>query len=309
MELRDLRYFCTTAELEHVTKAAERLNIAQPYLTRVIHQIEEDIGGELFDKDGRRIKLNANGRVFYHYAKRVLADMDRLHAETDYLFDIKRQNITLLCNTETFSKRLVTAFYQENPSYSLSILNETIPGMIAALGSGEAQFAISSPPIHVDDAMTNIETIEVFHAAGCVVFPPNHPLLAKEKVTIDDLRNERVVAMARGNAMRNRLATIFEEYDYRPNIVFETNSYYSIVQAVQSGLGYAFVTEIMLEDYPEIKDFAVPVDIPDIIGYYGLSYNKTMIDDRNNSHFKAFVLDFLTKLQKEMDENSILRGR
>lgn len=72
MDIRDLRYFCLTAELEHVSKAAEKLGIAQPYLTKIIGQIEDEFGAELFDKVGRKIKLNNDGEVFYQNAKKSL---------------------------------------------------------------------------------------------------------------------------------------------------------------------------------------------------------------------------------------------
>ncbi len=85
MELRDLRFFCLTAELQHVSKTAEKLGIAQPYLTKIIGQIEEELGTQLFDKVGRQIRLNHYGEVFYIKAKKVLADMENLYTEMDYV--------------------------------------------------------------------------------------------------------------------------------------------------------------------------------------------------------------------------------
>jgi len=85
MEIRDLQYFCMTAELEHVTKAADKLGVAQPFLTKVIGQLEKEIGVPLFDNVGRKIKLNEYGEVFYFHAKKILTELDNLRNNMDEL--------------------------------------------------------------------------------------------------------------------------------------------------------------------------------------------------------------------------------
>ncbi|MEA4894978.1 MAG: LysR family transcriptional regulator [Oscillospiraceae bacterium] len=301
MELRDLRFFCLTAEIEHVTKAADRLGVAQPFLTRIIKQIEEEIGGELFEKVGRRIKLNSNGEVFYKYAKQVLADMDSLYSEMDYVFDRREQTITLLCNTESFATRLIIAFRDQNPDYALSVLNVTKQEMIEALTTGEAQFGLSYPPIKENEGL-NLVTKQAFSAKGIVLLPPGHALLAKSPITLDDLRGERLVTMPRNSGMRNKLDPIFEKYDFHPQIVFESNNLNMITQAVHSGFGYAFVTPLIMEDYPEMRKYCVDIDIPEVVGDYGLTYNKLTVDNRNARHFRDFVLEFLENLQTHFDD-------
>ncbi len=297
MELRDLRFFCLTAEIEHVTKAADRLGVAQPFLTRIIKQIEEEIGGELFEKAGRRIRLNSNGEVFYKYAKQVLADMESLYSEMDYIFDRKEQTITLLCNTESFATRLIIAFRDKNPDYTLSVLNVTKQEMIEALTTGEAQFALSSPPIKENEGL-NLVTKQAFSAKGIILLPPGHRLLAKNPIVLEDLRGERLVTMPRNSGMRNKIDPVFEKYDFHPQIVFESNNLNMITQAVQGGFGYAIVTPLIMEDYPELRKYCVDIEIPEVIGEYGLTYNKLTVENRNARHFRDFVLEFLEGLQK-----------
>ncbi|PKM73168.1 MAG: hypothetical protein CVU91_06270 [Firmicutes bacterium HGW-Firmicutes-16] len=297
MELRDLRFFCLTAEIEHVTKAADRLGVAQPFLTRIIKQIEEEIGGELFEKVGRRIRLNSNGEVFYKYAKQVLADMESLYSEMDYVFDRKEQTITLLCNTESFATRLIIAFRDKNPDYTLSVLNVTKQEMIEALTTGEAQFALSSPPIKENEGL-NLITKQAFSAKGIILLPPGHRLLAKNPIVLEDLRGERLVTMPRNSGMRNKIDPVFEKYDFHPQIVFESNNLNMITQAVQGGFGYAIVTPLIMEDYPELRKYCVDIEIPEVIGEYGLTYNKLTVENRNAKHFRDFVLEFLENLQE-----------
>lgn len=306
MELRDLRYFCLTAEIEHVTKAADRLGIAQPFLTRIIKQIEEEIGGELFEKAGRRIRLNSNGEVFYKYAKQVLADMERLYSEMDYVFDRKEQMITLLCNTESFATRLILAFREQNPEYALSVLHVSQQEMIEALTTGAAQFALCYPPISEKEGL-NLVTKESFCVKGIVLLPPEHPLLQKKTIVLEDLCGERLVTMPKNSGMRNKLQPIFDKYDFHPQIVFESNNLNMITQAVQSGFGYAFVTPLIMEDYPELWQNCVDIDNPEVVGSYGLTYNKLTVENRNSRHFRDFVLSFLSRLQEDFKESERLK--
>lgn len=300
MEIRDLRFFCLTAEIEHVTKAADRLGVAQPYLTRVIKQIEEEIGGDLFEKAGRRIRLNSSGEVFYKYAKQVLADMDRLYSEMDYVFDRREQTITLLCNTESFATRLILAFRDQNPDYALSVLHVTKEEMIEALTTGDAQFAISSPPIKENEGI-NLVTVQAIDMKGIILLPPGHRLLGKNPIVLEDLEGERLVTMPKKSGMRNKIDSVFEKHDFHPQIVFESNNLNMITKAVESGFGYAIVTPLIMEDYPDLRKYCIDIDIPEVIGHYGLTYNKLTVENRNAKHFRDFVLDFLENLQKQFE--------
>ncbi len=296
MERRDLRYFCLAAEMQHITKAAERLGVAQPFLTKIIKQLEDEIGGELFEISSRGIKLNSNGEVFYKYAKQVLADMDRLYSEMDYFFDRKERTITLLSNTEAFSPKLISEFKNTNPIYALSILHSSKQEMIDALSRGDADFALCCPPIGEDECF-GIITEEIFYEIGCVLLPPGHRLIGRGKITLDDLRGEPLVTMPPKSGMRYKLDPIFDKYDFHPQIVLETNSINIAIKAINSGWGYAFLTTLIMDDYPELLDNCVTIDIPEIKGSFGLSYNKLAVEKINADNFRLFMRAFLSELK------------
>lgn len=302
MELRDLRYFCTVAEFEHVTKAAQHLNIAQPYLSRVIHQLEEEVGGPLFEKNTRYIRLNSEGRAYYKHAKKILSEVDSLYSEMNYLFEKENQTITLIANTESFSTKIILEFNKLDPDYSISVLQVKTRDIIQMLLNGEAQFALSSPPLPTGTYSSIIDTIEIFHATGCVLLPPNHPLLEKASVNIEDIRHEKLITMPKGSGMRNRLQPIFDNYNYHPKIVCESDNLNVITQAVQNGIGLAFITDVIISEYPELRENVRKLDLPDVIGYYGLSYNKNNISNENEAHFRKFIVNFFKSLSESIAE-------
>ena len=81
MEIFQLKQFQAVAELEHMTRAAQRLNLAQPALSRTIRNLENELGVPLFDRDGRRMRLNENGRILLRYTRQILSSLQDARAE------------------------------------------------------------------------------------------------------------------------------------------------------------------------------------------------------------------------------------
>lgn len=302
MEIRDLRFFCTTAELEHVTKAAEKLCISQPFLTKAIGQIEQELGTELFDKVGRRIKLNRCGEVFYAHAKKILANLDDLYTEMDYELERKERSITLLCNTEAYASRLVESFNITDPVYSLTVKYMSVQDIIEALCMGDADFALCSPPID-GGAYPSLKTEIALKDVGCIMLPPGHPLLEKELLTLSDLNGMPLNANLKGGAMRSKLDTVFKNQNFHPRVCFESYSIDMIIRSVLCGRGYAILTWLLVEDYPEIKQYCRDVknvDIRDKVGIFGLTYNTDRSENRYVKDFRDFTMGFLSRLQSTL---------
>jgi len=303
MDIRDLRFFCLTAEMEHVSNAAEKLGIAQPYLTKIIGQVEDEFGAELFDKVGRKIKLNPYGEVFYQNAKKILADVDNLYTEMDFVLQKKRRTITMMCNTEAYMHGMIAQYQKRNPSYSLKLLNGTRKEMIDALSTGATDFALCDPMLD-EDQSRKIVTEIVFRDTACVLLPPGHPMHSMKSIKFEDLQGERLITNPKGGAMRSHVDYVFEKYSVRPNIVCETHDLNLIIQAVESGLGYAFISYSVLDRYPELRKNCIEVDSPDKYGYMGLSYNSLSTENRNMEDFLNFVREYFAGLQEKVDKKA-----
>lgn len=109
MEIRDLQFFCLTAELGSVTKASEQLQVSQPFVTKVIHQLENELGTKLFDLENRRLKLNENGTYFYKKAREILDKFDRLGVDMAARQEHAQFTTTLLYNNAGY----LSALYQD----------------------------------------------------------------------------------------------------------------------------------------------------------------------------------------------------
>lgn len=299
MDIRDLRFFCLTAEMEHVTKAAEKLGVSQPFLTRVISNLEKEIGLSLFDNVGRKIRLNENGETFYKHAKKVLADMDELNSEVSAMLDRHNKSIRILCNISSYSPELIMAFRKKYPNYTISIEFAVVKDILDALAAGEADFAFCSPPL-IDDPLKGLKTDLVFCERCSILLPPGHPLIEKKTITIDDIKDEQLITTSKGTGLRINIEQSFKKYDLKPRIVCESNDMNLIIRSVRDGMGYAIIPRWQLCSNPELKQFCVDVDIPETYAYIGITYSTKPAIGTASAHFKDFVVQFLNEFKSKV---------
>lgn len=296
MEIRDLRFFCMTAEIEHVTRAAEKLGVSQPFLTRVISNLEKEIGLSLFDNVGRKIRLNDNGVTFFRHAKKVLADIDELNTEVSAMLDRNNKSISVLCNMSSYSPELIMAFRKKYPDYTISIEFATVKDITEALAAGEADFAFCSPPL-IDDPLKGLKTDLVLCERCSILLPPGHPLIGRDTVTFDDIKNEQLITSSKGTGLRINIEQAFKKYDYRPQIVCESNDMNLIIRSVRDGMGYAIIPRWQLYSNPELKKYCVDVDIPETYANIGVTYNTKPSAGTASTDFKNFVVQFLDEFK------------
>lgn len=299
MDIKDLRYFCITAEMEHVTKAAEKLGVSQPFLTRIIGNLEREIGLALFDNIGRKKKLNENGENFYIHAKKVLAEFDELNANIDTMLNKRDRNIRILCNTSSYSAELIVAFKKAHPNYTLTIEYASAKEIMNALAIGEADFAFCTPPI-IDDPLKGIKTDLVFCEKCSLLFPPDHKLIGNKNITFDDLKNEQLILTPKGSGLRVNIDRVFNKYDFHPQIVCETNDMSMIIRSVRDGMGYSIIPRWLLYSNPGLKKYSANVKVPDACAYIGLTYNTNPAEGSASPDFKNFAVKFLSEFKSNV---------
>lgn len=291
MEIRDLQYFCLTAELEHVTKAADKLGIAQPFLTKIIGQLENEVGVPLFDNIGRKIKLNHYGEIFYAHAKKILMEIDNLRNDIDESIERQSRTIKIFTNIELHYPEIVMEYQRLNPNFQVAISNASREEILDALKTGEADYGLCSPPLN-DDPAKGISTEIVFCERCCAMLPPNHPMLNQKTLCFEDMVGESMVTTSHESALRLNLDQLMEKYNYHPQIVCESNDINLLIRAVKSGLGFAVLPRSVMFSIPSIRKYCVESAYSDTFGNVGLSFSTVQSDVRDSSGFVDFVKRF-----------------
>lgn len=237
MELLQLEYFCTVARLEHMTQAAEELRIAQPALSRTIVRLEESLGIPLFDRQGRRIKLNAFGKAFLKRAEEALGALSAGRQEVLDMAGLARGHVRL---ATTWVERLadpLIVFRDKYPETKFSIVETCADEMGELLDKGEADLCLTAQT----PRLQGIQEQDVFREELVLAVPPDHPLADETVVTVSDIEDEPFVAYSVGHPRRALLDIVSLEAGIRPRVVCEVAEPEALLKLVQAGLGIAVV--------------------------------------------------------------------
>jgi DNA-binding transcriptional LysR family regulator len=245
MELRHLRYFCAIVEDMHVTRAAERLHIAQPALTQQIKSLENELGTALLRRTGRRIELTLAGAVFAGEARVIL---ERVRTASLLAIEAARGgmgSISIgLTESSAFSTgvtSILKRFKKQWPSVNVTLVQRRTPDLLAALRERHIDAAFVRPPL---DDVSTMEQIRLFSEPIMAVVPKSHRLAKKRRVTIGDLSKEPII-LSGGRARPSTLELAFRgacsQAGFTPNIVQWTPELTMAVNFVAAGFGISLV--------------------------------------------------------------------
>lgn len=297
MDLRDMKYFCTAAELKSVTKAAAELGVSQPFVTKIITQLEREIGTQLFDIESRHIVLNQFGEVFYQKAREILNKADELMSTMDELQGRSENTIQFMFNNAGYLSPINMAYHAAFPERVLSMTYAKRDAIIEALNTNKADFALTLPPITGEESKM-IETINVFTDSGSVMLPPNSPLLEKEFITLEDMFDLPYIISPKGSGIRDVMEYHFERFGIQPNIVFETTDFGLQADMVRNGIGAAICSVAHIHD-PVIGPLCRNIKIDRGFGVVGISYNKYRHMSPNMEDFKKFIVGFFNQMKEQ----------
>src|ERR1700712_2288763 len=136
MLLRHIRYLMAVAEQGNFTRAAEALRVSQPALSQQIRQLESELGGQLFDRSGRTVRLTDFGSAYAGYARRALLDLDAGRRALDDVRDLSRGHVRVAV-TPTFTEYLVGPlvgqFRNLHPAISIEMTEMSLEAIETAL--------------------------------------------------------------------------------------------------------------------------------------------------------------------------------
>jgi DNA-binding transcriptional LysR family regulator len=246
IELRHLEYFRTLAETLHFGRAAQRLHISQPPLSRQIALLEEALGVKLFDRSSRRVELTDAGQRFYLDTGTVFAALEQ--AKRNALAAARGEagelSVGFMMSTAYSVTPAITRRYAAlYPQVTLK-LTETLPMDLAAdISSGQKDVAIMYRP----QDCTGLETASVYSEEMMLVLPPGHALLDCEVVEPTQLAGEPFIIVPRhiAPALHDMIVNYCLQHGVTPTVAMEINMQQTIVNLVGEGMGVAIVPRSM----------------------------------------------------------------
>ncbi len=239
MTLEQLRIFVAVAERQHVTQAAQALNLAQSAASHAIASLEEQFDAKLFNRVGRRIELTEAGQVFLAEARAVLARAAAAELALCEFTGLKRGTLSVQASQTIASywlPRHLVAFRQSHPHIEIRLAIGNTAQVAAAVESGTAELGF------VEGAVENehFDSTPVAHDQLVIVVGPGHPWAKRAQLTPSELKDGEWVLREPGSGTRSVFEDCLAHLGIDPGrlrIALELPSNEAVRAAVEAGLG------------------------------------------------------------------------
>ncbi|GGN63689.1 transcriptional regulator [Actinoplanes lobatus] len=258
MDLNSLKQFLVVARLEHLSRAAEELRIAQPSLSRTIARLESELGVPLFDRSGR-LRLNDMGKVFRHHVERALGELDAGRRAVNDATSHGLGTVRLASETFLTLTGPLAVYKRAHPAAEVELHWSPADDMARRLRAQEVDLCLASQPIHAE----GLAAAQLFREAVGVGVPLGHPLAGRTSVNIDELADQPFVTARKGHWLRRLLDRLFAARDLTPKIVCESDEHSAIADLISAGLGIGLVPALARRSTTRAPVAWIDVDDPD----------------------------------------------
>ncbi|GAK13481.1 LysR family transcriptional regulator [Geomicrobium sp. JCM 19039] len=293
MKIHTFELFCLIAEKGSISSAAREAYLTQPSVTKSVRDLEEEFGCLLFNRQQGRISLTEAGKQLYPHARAIVSEFYNSKEAVLFIQQHIQSKLRIGASYtlgEYVLPKIISSFKQQSPGeLQLQILNT--PDILDLLHADELDLAFVEGEVGGDDFTKEpIATDEIVAIAA-----PTHPLAARTSLVIDDLYPHHLISREEASGTRRIVEQhLSERMKSPPSPYIELSTTQAVKSAVLSGVGYAFVSRLVVEQ--EIGHGAF-VHIP----IANLSIHRTLWAVKKEKRFeKPLVASFFTEVKQQL---------
>ena len=282
MDIRQLEYFQTVANLRSITKAAQQLYVSQPTITIAIQKLEQELEIPLFDRNQKQFMLTKEGQLFLERISDVLARLQNAVSEINEHKNLQkgylRIGIPPMIGSCLFPE-IIAGFTNTYPNLKLDIFEDGSLNIRQSLKQEELDIGI----INLMNISDDFLSIPLSRQEFLVCLHHTHPLAQHKYIDIKQLQNEHFILFNETTCNRKMVMQECLNNDFIPKIILSTNQIATMKSLVAKNLGICFLTKRVVENAPEI------VTIPlknKLFLEFGLTWKK---EKTLSSAAKAFI--------------------
>ncbi|SDG92398.1 transcriptional regulator [Alteribacillus persepolensis] len=287
MDLRQLTYFLTVCDTYSFTKAARKLRIAQPAITKAIQQLENEVGLPLFIREKRHVRLTMEGRVLKQHAidiqQKIQQAKKELHDMKEGICGTVQVGIPSMSGSYYFPEKLAQ-FQEKYPDIDIDIYEAGTTEIERDILEGRLEMGT----VVVDDVSNNLDIHPFLQESLMLVVSPSHPLAAHQAVSIEQLADEKLIVFKGGYYHRRIIEQVGASTKKDLSIAFETNQIAMAKSLTAKNFGVSVFLNMVVSKDEDVT--AIPFD-PPIVITLGIAHKKDLPLSKANRLF----LSFLTK--------------
>lgn len=241
MDLKQLRAFAAVADEGHFTRAADRLHLAQPAVSKQVQRLEAELGVQLLRRTSRTVELTEAGELLLRRARRALAEVDAATAELDELRGLLRGRVVIGAMGSLGPvdlPGLLQRFHSAHPQVEITVREESTADLEALLVTDAIDLAFATGRADGPPELTGRRVAE---EDLVLVVAPQHRLAGRRRVGLGALADEPWVAFKGGTGLRAAFEAATAAAGVAPRIAFESNELERVLALVARDLGVSVV--------------------------------------------------------------------
>ena len=261
MTLTQLEYFVEIVGEGNFTKAANKIFVSQPTLSRTVQNLEKELGTILIDREAKDLQLTKDGQVFYDYAKELLGIFSSKTREMMSRLENSDGTLKLGITPTTGAMYFYSAIYafrEKYPEVNLQIEEVTTRQGIEMLMDERLDLTVMINPEEID----GIERLPVVLSEAVLVVPKNHRLGRRRSVSFEEIRDEKILMVGKGYSYNDVVSSKFREAGIEPRFDFESDQWEFILEMVSNGQGISILPKPLVDKFGSLRIHRIHLENP-----------------------------------------------
>lgn len=259
MDVRALRYFTEVVRQQSFTRAAEKLCVTQPTISKMVRQLEAELGCSLLLREGRRLHLTDSGQAVYQRGLAILQEFQQLETQLSDITQLKtgelRLGIPPMVGMQITGP--ISAFRRRYPGVQLNIAEFGGLTVQQAVLNGELDIAITALPLEPD---VPLDTLELMRHPLCVLVPRQPQWLARRSLTLEALAQHPLLILNEAFSLNRQLMKAFQRQGLVPDIAVRSAQWDFLAAMVQADMGLAILPEPICQRLDQQSLYWLPLE-------------------------------------------------
>jgi DNA-binding transcriptional LysR family regulator len=258
MELRHLRYFVAVGQEENMSRAAVKLHVSQPALSKQVRDLEDEIGFSLLRRTAKSVRLTEAGRVFLDNARALLRHADEAVKEARAIATVEPAELHVGYSPTPVAEilpKILRAFQKKMPNVHVRLHDWTNQAILDGVRDGRLQLGLIVRPPKAS-SLRDLRYEELFQDRVCLAVAPQHPFARRRAIPLTEVAAEPLICLTREDypEYHDYLSITFSKVKQKPRIVEEHDSMAGILSSVEAGAGVAFGADVFGYSFgPRVK--------------------------------------------------------
>ncbi|NLI93543.1 MAG: LysR family transcriptional regulator [Peptococcaceae bacterium] len=290
MDIRHLEYFVEVARQKSFSKAAEKCNVSQSTISKMVKDLETELGTFLFNRTSKYVQLTDTGSVFLDQAQQVVTMFQNLTEEFENKIKLEKGKISiglLPITGSTIFAELLGEFKKRYPQIEISLSEHGSKKVALDIQDGTIDVGVvcSVPDNHYFDSFSFAKD------PLYVIVSTQNPISRLPSVNLKSLANQSFVLYNSEFSLHDEIIDKCKKEGFSPHVVFETSQFELMTQMVAVNLGIAFLPGAVCKELDPRRIVTLPLTNPQIIHNMSIIWKR----GRSMSHAASLWLEFARK--------------